>query len=1012
MRCPKCNFPVLPKFDKCPKCGAPLKEASAAKPAADFDFDAPAPKAAPKDTVADFDFDAPTPARGASKVPQPVDGVSIISGKAVWSLGPGQIARRVTEREMADCGAVKGVVVQDGVTAAVFSDGKLVQTLDGGIYRFSNEIIRVPGKPSMIKTPQGEEKPLDEAKPGAEEKKRSFINRLFGAKKETKPETPAPKPVNQIQSKPMVVERRNTSVVVIYLISNRVFEESFGSAGSVAYEPFEVTASGTPLKVGASMQMRVTDFETFRRQYLVDSNEVSVETMRRMMTPWVKQILEHAFSPMQVTDGRLTAQQQEHLKQTLGTMLQNRLFGLSIINIFDLVTCDEDFEKLSEQQRELARAEKENEIYIRETEFRNRLADFETRQEAERLTKDNDANLSREKEYARFETALAELNRDKLLTEDELKQFMAQHELEMRLADAARNADEQTRKYESEKVLNELADKKLIDDDERKLIQERVANGQFERGQLNDLLRHKALVGNTLEKLRLDTDLALQQAKASHELDVNAMRQETERTDLESILYGKRYAIDRQRAVDELELNSIRLDADIETRRKEDAYAEEKYQLDKKHEHDEWAEKFMREGKEMDRSRENRRADADLDFDIRSRNEEHDFEMGRRRDEHDFDMTARKAEFDFDLDDRRQNRDIDRTIRLDEHGQNIADREHQRHMDEKNLDFDHQETHADKEVDRTVRLSAVEQDAADRQHARDMEMRRQQQEELRLKGNIAMENMKAMMEAKRAAKKDELDAATDQLNIKSQMTAEQIAAEQLRDLDASAQAGFMDALKEKSSSAKEAELARREAEMTRQMHEQMMGRADSMHEQNRNDLKEMMAQMMQMQQMSQQQAMDLARHSMDTSAVIASSQAASNASAAERRAADLERDNQRYREDARHAQERVDSNQAQSLDYATRVTQTAMENDVPAPEVPTGARAQAMREEISTVPLNTGWLRDHGFAGSFNELAGQLSSLGASISKDFDADGNPVIVVDGLPEGQIFDTLRSFGVEF
>lgn len=977
MRCPKCNFPVLPKFDKCPKCGTPLKEAPATKPTADFDFDAPAPKAAPKPAAGGFDFDAPAPEPTASKVPQPVDGVSIISGKAVWSLGPGQIARRVTEREMADCGAVKGVVVQDGVTAAVFSDGKLVQTLDGGIYRFSNEIVRVPGKPAVMKTPQGGEKPVAaEVRPVAEEKKQGFLRRLFGAKKETK-ETKETKPgapsiTTVLKPKPSVSEQRNTSVVVIYLISNRVFEESFGSAGSVTYEPFEVTAAGTPLKVGASMQMRVTDFETFRRQYLVDSNEVSVETIRRMMTPWVKQILEHDFAPMQVTDGRLTPQQQESLKQTLGTMLQNRLFGMSIINIFDLVTRDDDFERLREQQRELARAEKENEVYVRETEFRNRLADFEARQEAERLTKDNDASLSREKEYARFETALAELNRDRLLTEDELKQFMAQHEMEIRLADAARNADEQTRRYESEKILNDLAYRKLIDDDERKMIEERVANGQFERGQLNDLLRHKTLVSNTLEKLRLDTDLALQQAKASHELDVNAMRQETERTDLESILYGKQYAIDRQKAVDELELNSIRLDADIETRRKEDAYAEEKYQIDRKHEHDEWAEKFMREGREMDRSRENRRADADLDFDIRSRNEEHDFEMGRRRDEHDFDMTARKAEFDFDLDDRRQ----------------------------------------DKDVERTSRLSAVEQEAADRQHARDMEMRRQQQEELRMKGNIAMENMKAMMEAKRAAKKDELDAATDQLNIKSQMTAEQIAAEQLRDLDASAQAGFMDALKEKSSSAKEAELARREAEMTRQMHEQMMGRADSMHEQNRNDLKEMMAQMMQMQQMSQQQAMDLARHSMDTSASIASSQAAANASAAERRAADLERDNQRYREDARHAQERVDSNQAQSLDYATRVTQTAMENDVPVPEVPTAARTQSMREEISTVPLNTAWLRDHGFAGSFNELAGQLSSLGASISKDFDADGNPVIVVDGLPEGQIFDTLRHFGVEF
>lgn len=967
MRCPKCNFPVLPKFDKCPKCGTQLKEETpAAKPtAADFDFDAPAAKPNPKPApTVDFDFDAPA----ATRVAQPVDGVSFISGKAVWSLGPGQIARRISEREMADCGAVKGVVVQDGVTAAVFSDGKLVQTLDGGIYRFSNETVRRDGK-SVTMTPQNTEVPAPVAPVPAEEKKRGFLSRLFGAKKQESARPATPTPPAPAKPKAAPAEQRNTSVVVIYLISNRVFEETFGSAGSVDYVPFEVAAAGAPLRVGASMQMRVTDFETFRRQYLVDSNEVSVETLRRLMTPWVKQILEHAFAGMQIDDGKPTTDQQDSLKQTLGSLLQKRLFGLSIINIFDFSTRDDDFEKLRDQHRQLMLAEKENDVMVRETEFRNRLADFEVQQEAERLTKENDANLSREKEYARFETALAELNRDKLLTEDELKQFMTQHEMEIRLADAARNADEKTRAYESEKILNELADKKLIDDDERKALAERIASGQFERGQLNDILRHKALVSTTLEKLRLDTDLAMQQAKASHDLDLNALRQETERTDLESILYGKRYAMDRQQTVDSLELDSIKLDADLETRRKEDAYAEEKYQRDKTHDHDEWAEKFMREGQEMDRSRDYRRADADLDFDIRSRNEEHDFEMGRKRDEHDFDMTSRKAEFDFDLDDRRQ----------------------------------------DKDVERTARLTDVEQAAADRQHARDMEMRRQQQEELRMKGDIAMRNMQAMMEAKRAAKKDELDAATDQLNIKSQMTAEQLAAEQLRDLDAAAQTGFMDALREKSSSAKEAELARREAEMTRQMHEQMMGRADSMHEQNRNDLKEMMAQMMQMQQMSQQQAMDLARHSMDTSASIASSQAASNATAAERRAADLERDNERYREDVRHAQKRVDSNQTQSLNYATRVTETEMNNARPQP---TAAETQTAREEVSTVPLNTAWLRSHGFAGSFNELAGQLSSLGASISKDFDSEGNPIIIVDNLPEGQVFDTLQAFGVEF
>lgn len=453
MRCPKCNFPVLPKFDKCPKCGTPLKEAAPApKPAAGFDFDAPATNPAPKPAATDFDFDAPV-MKPASKPAQPVDGLSIISGKAVWSLGPGQIARRISEREMADCGAVKGVVVQDGVTAAVFSDGKLVQTLDGGIYRFSNETVRVPGKPAVVITPQGEEKTMPEPATAAEEKKRGFLSRLFGARKEKTPEATPPKPAapKPLEKKP-AAEQRNTSVVVIYLISNRVFEESFGNAGSVGYVPFEVTASGNPLKVGASMQMRVTDYEVFRRQYLTDSNEVSEESMRRLMTPWVKDILTHAFAGMQVADGRLTTAQQASLKQTLGSMLQNRLFGVSIINIFDFATRDEDFEELSRQQRELARAEKENDIYMRETEFRNRLADFEMQQEAERRVKENDTNLDREKEYSRFETALAELNRDKLLTEDELRQFMAQHEMEMRLAEAARNADEKTRAYESDEL--------------------------------------------------------------------------------------------------------------------------------------------------------------------------------------------------------------------------------------------------------------------------------------------------------------------------------------------------------------------------------------------------------------------------------------------------------------------------------------------------------------------------------------------------------------------------------
>lgn len=976
MRCPNCNYPVLSKFKECPKCGTPLGAPAPAH--SDFDFDAPAP--APKPAAGGFDFDAPAP---APRVAQPVDGVSIISGKAVWSLAPGQIARRVTEREMADCGAVKGVVIQDGVTAAVFSDGKLIHAIEGGLYRFSDEVVKRDGKREIV-TPQGKVKPAPAAdKP---ETKKSglfgFVGRLFGLKKEkpaspatnpnTKPAAPASKPgspANPASPKPAPKAPAPQAVVTVYLISNRVFEEVFGSiCNSGEYQPLRLEADSHPVELGVSMQLRVSDFDTFRQQYLVDSDEVTVDSLRRMMTPWVTQIAQHTLDTIGFNGDTLTPQQQLLITDNIGSMLQSRLFGLSVLNVFDLATTSADFDALRQRERKLWQAEKDSEIDRRENEFRNRLAEYELQQAADRTRLENDFSLSHDKEMARYEQELRELNKDNLISEDKVKQLVAQHEMEMRLADVARNADEQTRKYESQKLLDQLESQKLIDADERAAIQTRVETGAFERGQLNDVMRHRALVKTTVEKLDLDTDLAMRESKAKHQLDLNDLSQETERTEAESLLYGKRYALDRQRTENELELKSIALDADIENRRKEDAYAEEKYRRDRQHSHDEWEEKFMRESREMERSRENRKADADFDFDVRKRNEEFDF-----------DMTAKKAEFDFDLDDRRQDKDVERTIKLDEHGQNMADREHQRKLEEERL----------------------------------------RQEALRTKGDIAMRNMQMMMEAKRAAKKDELDAATDQLNIKSQMTAEQIAAEQLRHLDASAQSGFMDALREEKSSAKEAEMARREAEMTRQMHEQMMGRSDQMHEQNRNDLKEMMAQMMQMQQMSQQQAMDLARHSMDTSANIAASQAASNASAAERRAADLERDNERYREDARHSQSRIDATQTQSLDYTTRVTMNDADNGVaPSPgmksgyQQPSQAPAATPQPEPATIPLNTAWLRDHGFAGSFNELAGALSSLGAEISKDFDADGNPIIVVDGLPEGQVFDILTNFGVEF
>lgn len=135
--------------------------------------------------------------------------------------------------------------------------------------------------------------------------------------------------------------------------------------------------------------------------------------------------------------------------------------------------------------------------------------------------------------------------------------------------------------------------------------------------------------------------------------------------------------------------------------------------------------------------------------------------------------------------------------------------------------------------------------------------------------------------------------------------------------------------------------------------------------------------------------MDMARTGMQANADIANGRIAE-----ERHRGD------EYREEAHRSQERIDKTQEQSLKYTAQVTSSGQSIQVPA------------TESLSPIPLNTSWLREHGFEGSFNELAGYLHNLGAGISQDYDNQGNPVIVVEGLSQAQVMDVLEKSGVKF
>ena len=236
---------------------------------------------------------------------------------------------------------------------------------------------------------------------------------------------------------------------------------------------------------------------------------------------------------------------------------------------------------------------------------------------------------------------------------------------------------------------------------------------------------------------------------------------------------------------------------------------------------------------------------------------------------------------------------------------------------------------------------------------------RQRQEELEKKSNIAMRNMQMMMEAKRAARQDELqhekemqqskfEAEERRMQTQKEMTAEQIMAAQIREMDAGAQAKFAESF----SVGKSAEREREVADEKAQMYERMMQQMQAGNQQNA-----------QMQQQMMQQMMEMAKMGFQANANVATG--------------------------------RIDA---------------LRENLEPASPTPPPTNQQP--EQSKSIRLNTSWLRQHGYNGSFNELAGQLANLGGDLSQDFDEGGNPVIVVEKLADAQVMDVLIKYGVTF
>ena len=898
-RCKKCGYPLLPKHDKCPKCGASVIEQAVT----------------------------------------PIDGVDVVSRKTVWSIAPGQLARRISEKELADCSAVNGVVIQDGVTAAIFVDGQLANVMDGGLYQFNPEKVIERSK-TIVNLEKESEQQVTKQSFG--KRVSSFFTGLMGSKKHAeRPE----KTEKRIESwKEIERESVRRTVVSIYLISNRLFQMAFGfektDDGTCTFKPYRLKAGIMDVEIGVNMQLRISDFNAFRLNYLNDQRQVTVTDLQEMTSPWVQQILTQTLENMQMAATRLTSEQQDQVRQQLKQELEHRLNGIEVVQVMDVTTESDDFEQLRQQEHDLWVSEQEADFYVRKNEFLNRYTGYQQEQELTKQSMTHDQELNLEREKLNFLSDMNKLNQDKLLSDDEMARFVELHEMEVRLRQALQNADEQTRMQDVEKILNDVKTKKLMSEDELAAVEESIRDKRFERQQMSDVLQHAALTKASIEKMRAEAGLYAEKTQIDmqkEQADFDALKQRSgfdiEKAEIEAALYGKRYVLEKQKAIDKLEMEGIELDADLEIRRKRDDY-----------------------------DFENRKREAQFDFDTRKQEDQFDFDTRKRDTEFEFEIDVKRQEWE----DERQFKLDERQFRLDDHQTEMEKRREEQRQQRMSFDFDVEKQRKtfnfdldqkskDADIERTMKLGSHEQDLADRESRRRME-------ELEQKGNIAMRNMQAMMEAKRAAKQDELkheqtmqqakfEAEERRMQTQKEMTAEQIMAAQIREMDAGAQAKFAESFSAKNSAERERQVADEKA----QMYERMMQQMQTGNQQNA-----------QMQQQMMQQMMEMAKMGFQANANVATG--------------------------------RIDA---------------LKENLQPtSPMTPEPTPAASTPEPPKTLRLNTQWLRHHGYEGSFNELAGQLANMGGDISQDFDEQGNPIIVVEQLTDSQVMDVLIKLGVKF
>ncbi len=601
----------------CVKCGAKV---SHAEPMA---FDAQ-PRS----------FQAFTPPHNDVNVPgkTPVKNIEVTKNHAQWVVEPGVIAKRVSPSDFLNLDNVKGIVIQNGVTACIYIDGSLVARLNGGKYDFISqqeidELLDSKATPGLWGWIKGMGKALIKSITG--KKVRDNVEKG----KDYHPD---------IKNLDDVIKELQPDVSIeVYLKTDAPFDIVFGGEkdrdGNLSFRPLTIPCRRLSAEVGLSLVIEITDFERFTAKFLLSKSTATVADIEQYLESNVKAILTNRLRNSDIDEFGIDPAIVSEISEMLQEYIE--IPGAKVRAIRDVTTSNEDMQRLKLVADEMFLSEKELEYAIRTNEFKNRLAGVE-----------NTQKVTEAKTDFELYKALMEINKDKALHDDELDEFYTLLSRQKIIRDA-------TAMQEVEAALADIAKLRLLKEDEMEALRVELLTKNADRAAVAEIMQMNSMA--SVEKKRMEIELVL--SNQQHILDqgkrqnAHALRREEL---LDSFELDDMAQTHKAKTVkNNLNLENDVLDIKLGQRIKVDEYQD------------------SRQDKNIQRQRDN---DA------------YQLEMEKRRRELEFEELERRRRLEAEEMERlnRQNKDIF-AMWADEE-ERKASYEHRHRMEDKRLDHEHE----------------------------------------------------------------------------------------------------------------------------------------------------------------------------------------------------------------------------------------------------------------------------------------------------------------------------------